>query len=84
MNQFIKLIKKIVLLIQMSWHNFKKNWKNLFALKKQFWVDDFNLLKKINLFSKNNYLIQLYLFSILEKVIYTYFIKKIYRKQFYL
>ena len=84
MNQFIKLIKKIVLLIQMSWHNFKKNWKNLFALKIQFWVDDFNLLKKINLFSKNNYLIQLYLFSILEKVIYTYFIKKIYWKQFYL
>ena len=39
MNQFIKLIKKMILLIQISQHNFKKFWKNLFVLKKQIWVD---------------------------------------------
>ena len=33
MNQFINLIKKMILLIQMSYHNFIKFWKNLFVLK---------------------------------------------------
>ena len=46
MNQFIKLIKKMILLIQMSWHNFKKIWKNLFALEKTILSWWFQFIKK--------------------------------------